>query len=109
MVTFEHLPGGLDIEGVVGNDIAMDVLVEDTDLTGYTFLSYIILEPTPLEKRYAMTVTNTDLAEGQIQVSLTDSQTTEIGPVSNKPWYLQWTVSGLTRNFLMGRFQLDRF
>jgi hypothetical protein len=108
--TFEQLPGGLNMTGVVGNDIDMDVLFEDTNLTGYTFVAYIVLTPSPLEKRYTMTVTNVDLAQGQIRVSLTDTQTTEIGPVSGKPWYLQWDDGlGEQRNVLMGRFQLNRF
>lgn len=108
MVTFEEIPGELNITGVVGNDITMDVLFKDSVLTGYTFSGYIILEPNPLEKRYALTITNTDLAQGQIQVSLTDAQTTEIGPVSNKPWFVQWIHSGLQENILFGRFQLNR-
>lgn len=109
MVTFEEIPGELNITGVVGNDITMDVLFKDSVLTGYTFLGFIILEPSPLEKRYTLTITDTDLAEGQIQVSLTDAQTTEIGPVSNKPWFVQWVHSGLQENVLFGRFQLNRF
>lgn len=109
MVTFEQIPGGLHINGVVGNDLTMDVLFQDTDLTGYTFTGYVVLEPDPLEKTYALTITNTSLVDGQIQVSLTEAQTTEIGPVSNKPWYLQWIHSGLQENVLFGRFQLNRF
>lgn len=109
MVTFEQIPGGLHINGVVGNDLTMDILFQDTDLTGYTFSAYVVLEPSPLEKTYAITVTNTSLADGLIQASLTEAQTTEIGPVSNKPWYLQWVHSGLQENVLFGRFQLNRY
>lgn len=108
MELFEQVGGGLNMNGVVGNDLTMDVLFEDTVLTGYTFLGYVVLEPSPLEKTYALTVTNTDLAEGQIQVSLTDAQTTEIGPISNKPWFLQWNNGGDIRNVLMGRLALSR-
>lgn len=109
MVTFAQIPGGLNINGVVGNDLSMDILFQDTVLTGYTFSAYVVLEPDPLEKAYALTITNTNLADGQIRVSLTEAQTTEIGPVSNKPWYLQWIHSGLQENVLFGRFQLNRF
>lgn len=109
MELFEQVGGGVDIVGTVGDDLLIDMLFEDEVLTGFTFLGYIILEPLPLEKRYALTVTNTDLAEGQIQVSLSDTQTTEIGPISGRPWYLQWTdTSGNQRNVLMGSMQLNR-
>lgn len=108
MATFDNLPGELDIEGVAGNDVEMDVAFQDTNLTGYTFSGYVILEPTPLEKTYALTITNTNLALGLIQVSLTDAQTAEIGPVSGKPWYVSWNNGGDIRNVLRGRLRLDR-
>ena len=99
----------MDLVGVVGNDLVVDVLFEDTNLTGYTFSAYVVLESYPLEKLYTITVTNIDLANGQIRLSLTDSQTTEIGPVSGKPWYLSWTDTGtLINNMLFGHFQLNR-
>lgn len=108
MVDFEQLPGGLNINGVVGNDLTMDVAFEDTNLTGYTFSGFVVLEVSPLQKTYPLTITNTDLALGLIQVSLTDAQTTEIGPASGKPWYVSWNNGGDIRNVLMGRFRLDR-
>lgn len=109
MVTFQQIGGQLKMEGVVGKDLAMDILFEDTVLTGYTFVCYVILEKNPLEKRYAVTITNTDLAQGQIKASLTDTQTTEIGPVSGKTWFLQGSHGGFEENLLAGIFQLNRF
>ena len=105
---FDNLPGELDIEGVVGNDVEMDVAFQDTNLTGYTFSGFVILEPPPLQKTYALTITNTNLALGLIQVSLSDANTTEIGPVSGKPWYVSWNNGGDIRNVLRGHLRLDR-
>ena len=107
--TFNNWPGRLNIQGVTGKDLKVDIEFEDTNLTGFTFTSFIILENAPLEKRQAITITNTDLANGLIRASLTDTETTAIGPVSGKPWFLQWSNAGDDRNVLAGMFQLNRF
>lgn len=108
--TFTVAPAKLNIEGVVDNNITMPVLFEKTNLTGYTFSAWVLLEQGPLEKTYPMLVTAIDLTSGLIQVSLTKVDTKAIGPCANKKWVLQWVDSGgETRDLTMGTFQLNRF
>jgi len=98
MTTFEQLPGELDIEVGAGDDLAI-LLDFDISLTGYTFESTVV-KPSG---NTAITVTNTNLASGQITLSLTDVQITAIG-VGTWYWYLTWTLSGASRRALAGVF-----
>lgn len=110
-VSFGDVPGLLNIVGVSGRDLSIDILFRDTILTGYTFTAAVILDPAPLVRTQAMTVTSTDLANGLINVSLTDTETAAIGPVANKQWVLTWVVpvTLLTRDVIRGNFQLNRY
>lgn len=110
-VSYGDIPGVLNIVGVSGRDLSIDILFRDTVLTGYTFTAAVILDSFPLTRTQAMTVTSVDLANGLINVSLTDTETTAIGPVANKQWVLSWVVpiTLLTRDVIRGNFQLNRY
>lgn len=92
--TFEQIPGKLDIEVGMGDDLAF-LLDFDIPLTGYTFQAFV--------DTIAMTVTNTDLAAGKITLSLTDAQITALGTELHT-WHLTWTLNGISRRILSGAF-----
>ena len=101
--------GGLDITGMVGTDFQMGVFFDYTNLTGYTFSAFVVLDPPPLQRTYPLTVSAYDPAVGMITVSLSMSDTGKIGPVADKPWFLQYvSPTALKRTVMMGRLQLNR-
>lgn len=107
MATYEQLPGNMNISANVGDDISIPLLF-DIPLTGYTFTATILLEQSGVTKQQAITVTPTNLAGGIITLSLTDAQTTAMGELNKRPWYLVGTVGGVTRTWLSGLFSLNR-
>ena len=73
-------------------------------LTGYTFEAYIVHKNSDVNS--ALTVTNTNLASGQITISADDSVLAAI-PLDKHFWYLRWTDgSGNVRRVLAGDFEL---
>jgi len=107
MAYIEQNPGELNIFAVVGDDISIP-LNFDIALTGYTFSAILLWQQNGVTKEVVITVTNTNLADGIITLSLTDAQTTSIGEVTNRPWYLVWTSGGVSRTVLAGNFTLNR-
>jgi hypothetical protein len=93
---------------MVGDDIEIGVFFDYANLTGYTFSAFTILDPLPLKRTYSLTVTPQDLTVGLIVVKLPAVDSTKIGPVADKPWFLQWTGAGKKRTILMGKFELSR-
>jgi hypothetical protein len=105
MATITQVPGELDIVITAGDDVSID-LDFDIALTGYTFAALVVTDnetPTTV----AMLVTNTDLATGKLNLSLTDVQTAAIG-TGEFCWYLTWTItaSTLIRKVLRGKFSV---
>lgn len=108
MADYTQTPGNLNILAVVGDDISIS-LDFDVVLTGYTFVSEILVQQYGATKKVPFTVTNNNLANGLITLSLTDTQTTAIGECNKCPWYLKWTSSGAaTTTVLSGQFTLNR-
>lgn len=104
--SFNLVPGNLALNGVVGNDFS--VLFDfDIDLTGYTFEAQVILQNIPNNNYGTFLITETNLEEGRITISLTDAQTKNIGAITNTKWYLSWTIGGNTRTVLSGNFSLN--
>lgn len=104
--SFNLVPGNLALNGVVGNDFS--VLFDfDIDLTGYTFEAQVILQNIPNNNYGTFLITETNLEEGRITISLTDTQTKNIGAITNTKWYLSWTIGGNTRTVLSGNFSLN--
>jgi hypothetical protein len=107
-VTVELIGGGLDIEGVVGDDLEFSVFFDYLDLTGYVFSAFVLLHDPPLMKTKPLTVVVTDLLNGLITVKLSTTETNAIGPVSRRPWFMRWTDSaGRDQTILAGKFQLN--
>jgi hypothetical protein len=98
----------LDIEGVVGDDLEFAIFFGYLPLTGYTFSSFIELEPPPLKKTWPLTVTVLDAVNGLIQISLTAADSSKLGPVSGCRWKLSWVETGHTMSVTMGNFALNR-
>src|SRR4029077_6033316 len=101
--------GGLDIEGMVGDTLEFGLFFDYQTFPGYTFSGYVILTPSPLQETYPITVSVTDAANGLYTVSLSKTDTTKIGPVSGRPWFLRLTdPAAKERTILMGKFQLNK-
>lgn len=108
-VSVEVVGGGLDVTGVVGDHLEFAAFFDYMTLTGYEFSGYIVLDSSPLTRTHPIIVVPIDLDVGLIGIKLTAQDTTAIGPVSGKPWFLQWTdPSGVKRQVLAGKFALNR-
>lgn len=101
MTTYQQMPGRLDIEVGLGGDFSMLIPFKIGEspfpLTGYTFESKV--------DGVAITVTNTDLASGQITLSLTDTQVIALG-AGKHTWYLIWTLAGISQRVFAGGFSI---
>jgi hypothetical protein len=106
--TTELTGADLDIEGVVGDDLEFAIFFGYLPITGYTFSSFIELEPPPLKKTWPLTVTVLDAATGLIQVSLTAADSLKLGPISGCRWKLSWVETGHTMSVATGNFALNR-
>lgn len=93
MAQVSQTPGALDIALVRGDDWAK-LFDFDISLEGY------MLEATTSAGR-VITITETDLAEGKITLSMSDEVTTLLQP--GETWSLRGTISGATRTFIAGR------
>jgi hypothetical protein len=106
MATYAQTPGLLNIKGVVGAHFSCQ-LTFGTSLVGYTFDSAIVLQEYPVKREQAITVTVDNAAQGIITLSLTQNQTTSVGVIAKKKWYLNWTISGIKQTILAGTFELS--
>jgi len=100
MTTLHNLPGHLDIEIGLGDDLK-SLFDFDFDMTGYTFVCKVIKIPEGTET--AVTVTITSLSLGQIIPNFTSTIVTALGIGIHK-WYLDGTVSGNNRRLFAGDF-----
>lgn len=103
MTLFSQIPGGLDIEIGAGDDLSM-LCDFNISLSGYTFVAKVTKGD---GAEVSMTVVNTDLPNGQITLSLTDSQISTLG--TENQWYLAWTITGTTRRVLAGDFMVRAY
>jgi hypothetical protein len=106
MATYTQVPGLLNIKGVVGADFSCN-LDFSVSLVGYTFESGIVLQEYPTKRIQAITVTVTDAADGLVSLGLTEAETTAVGPISNKKWYLNWELGGIKKTIIAGMFELS--
>lgn len=104
MATFSQTPGQLDIRAVVGTDFAC-FLKFDTELSNYSFDGFIVLQEYPTKRLFPITTTVT--STNTLALELTDAQTSEIGPISKKKWYLNWTINGFKQTVISGNFELS--
>ena len=104
MPTFSQTPGELDVKAVLGTDFALSLNFTNT-ISDFTFEAGIILNDFPSEIIFPLT-TNI-VGTGVVNVTLTDTQTNQIGVISNKKWYLKRTKNNLTQMVLAGRFEIS--
>ena len=92
MADVKQLPAEVNLEIVAGDDWSR--LVDfNINLTGYTFVAIT-------STGVVITVTNTDLTNGQITLSMSDATTALLK--NGSTWYLAWTIGGLTRKVFEG-------
>jgi len=106
MATYSQTPGLLNIKAVTGSHFSCQ-LNFGVDLSSYSFDSSIVLQEYPVKREQEITVTIDNAVSGIITLSLTESQTAEIGSLSNKKWYLNWVTGGIRQTILAGRFELS--
>ena len=104
MPTFSQTPGELNIESVVGTDFLCS-LNFDTNISLYTFNAGIILNEFPSQNIFPITATKS--GSNIVNLSLTQIQTAQIGAISNKKWYLNWTKDGIKQTIISGKFELS--
>ena len=112
---FTQLPGTLDVEIVVGDEVAMSVDF-DRDITGYTLEAPIYATQVfatgvggvGAATTVGETVDNwaiavTDAANGTVALGLDEQQTGGLDPAANYRWFFRWVdTSGYTRTVLSG-------
>lgn len=117
-VTFSQLPGELNVEAVVGDEITLPIDVSPVSLEGYTFESpvYVVqtvatgLGGTGSSETVGQIVANwtievVDAAAGQLVLGLPESVTSTLSPTTTYRWYLRWVAPGaVTRTALAGTF-----
>jgi hypothetical protein len=99
MPTYDQSAGSLNFTFNRGDDVSalMDFSI---DKPGYTVTAGITSLVTSAQVR-AFTVTIVSAALGQVNVSLTDTQTAALA-AGSYGWNLQWTVGNDTRTALTG-------
>ena len=108
--TVEVVGGGLDIEGVAGDDLEFGLFFDYEEMSAYTFSGYVMLTSSPLARSHPITVTPLDAAVGLFTVKLPRADTLAIGPISGRPWFLRAIdPAGKERTVLMGKFSLNRY
>lgn len=115
MSTFTQLPGTLDITFVQGDEVAI-ALDFDRDLTGFQITAPVYVTAVFASggggSSFVETVgaiatnfviSNTNLAQGQILIGLSENQTNLLSPGIAYRWYMRWVDTGLvTRTVLSG-------
>jgi hypothetical protein len=104
MSVFSQTPGELDIEAVLGTDFALSLNFAN-GISNYTFDAGIVLQEYPSEGIFPITtnISGTNL----VNLTLSDTQTSDIGVISNKKWYLNRTKDGIKQMVISGRFQIS--
>ena len=104
MSTFSQTPGELDIEAVLGTDFALSLNFSNT-ISNFTFNAGIVLNEYPSQIVFPLTANIS--GTNNVNLTLSDAQTEEIGVISNKKWYLNRTKDNVTQMVLSGRFQIS--
>ena len=104
MAIFSQTPGELNIESVVGTDFLCS-LNFDTNISAYSFDAGIILKEYP--SQIVFPITTSKSGSNIVNLSLTQIQSSEIGVISNRKWFLNWTKDGIKQTIISGRFELS--
>lgn len=116
MATYSTIPAELNVTLVKGDEwgVSLDF---DIDLTGYTFNAIVFATTRTVSTAFpggidtegataaTIAVTFTDLANGQLGLSLTEAQTESLDEASTYRWYLRGVAPGtITRTYISGSF-----
>lgn len=109
MATYSVLPQTLDLAFVRGDEFGI-LIDASINLTGYSFSSSIYKVTsvangvvTGTQEVLQFTITEVDLAAGQINLSLQESQTLSLITTDKLRWYLRWVAPGvITRTVISG-------
>ena len=104
MPTFSQTPGELNIESVVGTDF-LCTLNFDINISSYDFEAGIVLKEFPSKVIYPITVTKS--GTNIVNLSLSKIQSSEIGAISKRKWYLNRLFNGTRQTLISGRFELS--
>jgi hypothetical protein len=99
MPTYDQLPACLNLRWSVGDDVSV-LLDFDIALTSYTATAAIYSTVTGATVATFATAI-ADAAAGKINISLTDTQTTTLGPGTFR-WALVWTLGAVSRTSMEG-------
>ena len=102
MTDFNQIPGKLDISVTIGDDFSFG-LDFSIALSGYSFSAQVVSISSGI--LIPMTVTNTDLALGKVNISLDKTAISSLG-IAQHHWYFQWVVGSQTRRVLAGTFSI---
>lgn len=105
MATYNLLPGSMGLGLKKGNDFSTLIDFNGTTLVGYTVTSSLVSLVTGSTVT-ALTTSIADAAAGQVNVSLTDTQTSALA-VGTYGWQLDWTApGGVQRTALQGTVEV---
>jgi hypothetical protein len=104
MPTFSQTPGELNIESVVGTDF-LCTLNFDINISSYDFEAGIVLNEFPSKVIYPITATKS--GTNIVNLSLSKIQSSEIGAISKRKWYLNRLFNGTRQTLISGRFELS--
>jgi len=117
--SFDILPAALDCNVVKGDEFGMS-LDFDIALTNYNNWSAIVFKTTKAvssnypggintqgETAATFTVSVTSAANGQVNISLTETQTAALSEAELYRWYIRADAPGVvTRTFVSGNFKI---
>lgn len=104
MADLEQLPGELNLKVSISDDFSF-LLDFNIDLTGYTFTGSMIKAGNTATASF--TITESNLSEGKIIVSITKEDLATIGTGKNHSWWLKWVQpTSIDRKILAGKVEL---
>lgn len=104
MPSYDQTPGSLSLAFVSGDDFS--TLVDfSIDMTGYAVEAEILSAVTGTTV-LAFTVAIQSAANGQVSLSLSDSQTAGLKRGTYR-WAMRWAVAGVTRTALVGYVEVS--
>jgi hypothetical protein len=98
---YDQTPAQMTLKFVKGDMVSIQ-LTFNKNLTGYTFSSGILGTPSP-----TFTVTNIDLPNGIVSITLSSTDSNTLSLANNYTWFFKWTTGGATRTVLDGNIELS--
>jgi hypothetical protein len=105
MPAYSQTPGELGIACVRGDEVNFSIQFADIDLTGYTLTAavYTGAGNTMTVVTTPVVAVTSDGTDSTVAVSLTETMTMAISPITATRWYLRWvSPGGVTRTILSG-------